>query len=47
MTKLSKRQQQILEFIKQEVKPKGYPPSVRETWGKRWDWRQVRPSTGI
>ncbi|ABO66555.1 transcriptional repressor LexA [Geobacillus thermodenitrificans] len=30
MTKLSKRQQQILEFIKQEVKTKGYPPSVRE-----------------
>ncbi|WP_335871773.1 transcriptional repressor LexA [Bacillus sp. 2205SS5-2] len=30
MTKLSKRQQDILEFIKQEVKVKGYPPSVRE-----------------
>ncbi|MED1201906.1 transcriptional repressor LexA [Heyndrickxia acidicola] len=30
MTKLSKRQQDILEFIKQEVKAKGYPPSVRE-----------------
>ncbi|MED4271477.1 transcriptional repressor LexA [Geobacillus stearothermophilus] len=30
MTKLSKRQQQILEFIKHEVKTKGYPPSVRE-----------------
>ncbi|KPC99588.1 LexA repressor [Geobacillus sp. BCO2] len=30
MTKLSKRQQQILEFIKQEVRTKGYPPSVRE-----------------
>jgi repressor LexA len=28
--KLSKRQQQILDFIKQEVKLKGYPPSVRE-----------------
>lgn len=30
MTKLSKRQFSILEFIKQEVKEKGYPPSVRE-----------------
>ena len=30
MTKLSKRQQDILEFIKKEVKTKGYPPSVRE-----------------
>ena len=30
MTKLSKRQQDILEFIKKEVKSKGYPPSVRE-----------------
>lgn len=30
MTKLSKRQQDILDFIKQEVKSKGYPPSVRE-----------------
>ncbi len=30
MTKLSKRQQDILEFIKKEVKLKGYPPSVRE-----------------
>ncbi|ANB59593.1 transcriptional repressor LexA [Anoxybacteroides amylolyticum] len=30
MSKLSKRQQQILEFIKREVKAKGYPPSVRE-----------------
>ena len=30
MTKLSKRQQDILEFIKNEVKTKGYPPSVRE-----------------
>ncbi|MBS2969092.1 transcriptional repressor LexA [Metabacillus sp. KIGAM252] len=30
MSKLSKRQQDILEFIKQEVKSKGYPPSVRE-----------------
>ncbi|KYD32057.1 MULTISPECIES: transcriptional repressor LexA [Anoxybacillaceae] len=30
MTKLSKRQQQILDFIKKEVKTKGYPPSVRE-----------------
>ena len=29
MTKLSKRQQQILDFIKKEVKTKGYP-SVRE-----------------
>ncbi|TYR81133.1 repressor LexA [Priestia megaterium] len=30
MMKLSKRQQDILDFIKQEVKLKGYPPSVRE-----------------
>ncbi|WP_077617911.1 transcriptional repressor LexA [Bacillus sinesaloumensis] len=29
-TKLSKRQQDILNYIKQEVKAKGYPPSVRE-----------------
>ncbi|MEI1421557.1 MULTISPECIES: transcriptional repressor LexA [Bacillus] len=30
MTKLSKRQLDILRFIKAEVKSKGYPPSVRE-----------------
>jgi|SRR5690606_6318541 len=30
MDKLSKRQREILNFIKQEVKEKGYPPSVRE-----------------
>jgi repressor LexA len=30
MTKLSKRQQDILKYIKEEVKSKGYPPSVRE-----------------
>lgn len=30
MVKLSKRQQDILNFIKNEVKLKGYPPSVRE-----------------
>ncbi|HLS20475.1 MAG TPA: transcriptional repressor LexA [Bacillota bacterium] len=30
MTKLSKRQQMILDFIKSEVDTKGYPPSVRE-----------------
>ncbi|WP_100010879.1 transcriptional repressor LexA [Lentibacillus sediminis] len=30
MTKLSKRQQMILDFIKDQVKKKGYPPSVRE-----------------
>ncbi|PYZ98107.1 repressor LexA [Alteribacter lacisalsi] len=30
MTKLSRRQQDILEYIKDEVKKKGYPPSVRE-----------------
>ncbi|MGG0916025.1 transcriptional repressor LexA [Bacillus velezensis] len=30
MTKLSKRQLDILRFIKEEVKTKGYPPSVRE-----------------
>ncbi|WP_433750009.1 transcriptional repressor LexA [Falsibacillus pallidus] len=30
MTKLSKRQHDILSFIKDEVRAKGYPPSVRE-----------------
>lgn len=30
MTKLSSRQQAIFDFIKNEVKEKGYPPSVRE-----------------
>ncbi|WP_080874563.1 transcriptional repressor LexA [Oceanobacillus timonensis] len=30
MTKLSKRQQMIFNFIKEEVEQKGYPPSVRE-----------------
>lgn len=30
MSKISSRQQAILEFIKQEVRDKGYPPSVRE-----------------
>jgi repressor LexA len=30
VTKLSKRQEDILNFIKEEVKKKGYPPSVRE-----------------
>lgn len=30
LSKLSKRQQEILDFIKVEVKKKGYPPSVRE-----------------
>ncbi len=30
MVKISKRQQDILDFIKNEVKSKGYPPSVRE-----------------
>lgn len=30
MTKISKRQEDILNFIKTEVKQKGYPPSVRE-----------------
>ncbi|MBO9128927.1 transcriptional repressor LexA [Bacillus sp. 165] len=30
MEKLSKRQQDILNFIKQKVNEKGYPPSVRE-----------------
>ncbi|MCB2762462.1 repressor LexA, partial [Listeria monocytogenes] len=28
--KISKRQQDIYESIKSEVKEKGYPPSVRE-----------------
>ncbi|NEW06464.1 transcriptional repressor LexA [Paenibacillus sp. SYP-B3998] len=30
MSKISQRQQAILDFIKNEVKDKGYPPSVRE-----------------
>jgi repressor LexA len=30
MTKLSRRQLDILDFIKEEVSQKGYPPSVRE-----------------
>jgi repressor LexA len=30
MSKISKRQQDILDFIKSEVRSKGYPPSVRE-----------------
>jgi len=30
MSKMSSRQQAILEFIKNEVREKGYPPSVRE-----------------
>ncbi|WP_114166296.1 transcriptional repressor LexA [Exiguobacterium sp. TNDT2] len=30
MKKMSARQQQILDFIKAEVRAKGYPPSVRE-----------------
>lgn len=30
MKKISKRQEDILTFIKEEVKKKGYPPSVRE-----------------
>lgn len=30
MLKLSKRQQEIMDFIKNEVRAKGYPPSVRE-----------------
>lgn len=30
LSKLSNRQQAILEFIKTEVREKGYPPSVRE-----------------
>lgn len=30
MKKMSARQQQILDFIKDEVRAKGYPPSVRE-----------------
>jgi repressor LexA len=30
LTKLSRRQQAILDFIRQNVREKGYPPSVRE-----------------
>ncbi|QHS22338.1 transcriptional repressor LexA [Virgibacillus sp. MSP4-1] len=30
MTKLSKRQEAIMEYIKEQVTAKGYPPSVRE-----------------
>lgn len=29
--KLSKKQEEILDFLKSEIKEKGYPPSVRET----------------
>lgn len=30
LSQLSSRQQAILDYIKQEVRKKGYPPSVRE-----------------
>ncbi|MBR2852512.1 MAG: repressor LexA, partial [Anaerotignum sp.] len=30
MSELSNKQQQILEYMKTEVREKGYPPSVRE-----------------
>ncbi|HSO58562.1 MAG TPA: repressor LexA, partial [Paenisporosarcina sp.] len=30
MKKVSKRQEDIMAFIKDEVRKKGYPPSVRE-----------------
>jgi repressor LexA len=30
LSKLSRRQQEILDYIKEEVRAKGYPPSVRE-----------------
>ena len=30
MSNLSKKQEQILEFLKEQVQKKGYPPSVRE-----------------
>ena len=30
MSELSNKQQQILEYMKAEVRDKGYPPSVRE-----------------
>lgn len=30
MSNLTKKQQQVFDYIKQEVKEKGYPPSVRE-----------------
>ncbi|CEH32397.1 LexA DNA binding domain protein [Aneurinibacillus migulanus] len=30
MNQLSKRQQEIFEFIKKEVKEKGFPPTLRE-----------------
>ena len=30
MTGLSAKQQEILEYLKKEVRMKGYPPSVRE-----------------
>ena len=30
LSQLSPRQQAILDYIKQEVREKGYPPSVRE-----------------
>lgn len=30
MKHISKRQQEILDFIKKEVKEKGFPPTIRE-----------------
>ncbi len=34
--KISKRQQAILTFIKEEVRAKGYPPSVARNWRSGW-----------
>ena len=41
MKKISKRQEDIMDFIKAEVKKKGYPPSVREI-GKLLDLHRVQ-----
>ncbi len=46
MSKLSNRQEEILLFIKDEVKKKGYPPSVREI-GEAVGLAPVQQFTGI
>lgn len=33
MNQLSKKQQEIFDFIKKEVKEKGFPPTLREIGG--------------
>ena len=41
MKKISKRQEDILSFIKSEVKKKGYPPSVGKL-ARLSAWHQVQ-----